>query len=645
VFLPGSFDITRFEVFRDGDWLVFRTSVQDLANHQDPGAADWGAPQPSEQTCGDPDRTDLNLQKIDIYIDAREGEGATSGFPNRYADVASVDAWDYGIAVEGWGKWFVVSNDANSQSSWTLRKSDADIRMCDSHSENWIDVRVRAGLFDADDLDAIADWDIIVCLSSHDGNTDDTNLGGIRWVNQNTAEWQFGGGRDSESGRDRDANVIDVATSPGANHEAGRTQQEMLDYTTEDAEERFAGDKIAVVLEASFAEDFSPPSITPLPDDPDVEHVPWVALEGAPAVIWTDITDFSGIDAARLYWRTLGDTTQHVVEMVNLGNVWAADISRDEIVASTNVVTLNKTGDARVIVGRFYARDASSNLNEIWAGPYTIAIPEPWAQSQTIADIDTLLVPGEDFATIFQDGTLVVFEPIQGVPPEGLNLVLQPVPESLLDLENVRDDMTFAGVARRIRLETDGRETIQPPSPAWVILHYPQYAVESLDEASLGLFEWVEETERWVFTGGYVNAQGNVVGTIGLEDLGLFGVFEWDGLDVGGSRGLSGVLVEPNPFSPNGDGLYDETTISFSLGRAADHVNIEFFDLTGKLARRLVFHEAANYTGRAPVQIVWDGKDENGHVVPYGLYVMRVEAKFKTSPTFERVNAAVAVLK
>lgn len=645
VFLPGSFDIERFEVFQDGDWLVFRTHVQDLANHQDAGAADWGAPQPSEQTCDDPYRTDLNLQKIDIYIDASEGEGATSGFPGRYTDIASVDAWDYGIAAEGWGKWFVVSNDENSQASWSLYKTDSDIRMCDNHAEDWVDVRVRAGLFGGD-LANIENWDIIVCVSSHDGNTDDTNLGGIRWVNQNTAEWQFGGGRDSESGRDRDANVIDVATSPGASHEAGRTQQEMLDYTTVEAQDRFSADKIAVVLEASFAEDFSPPSITPLPDDPDVEHIPWVALDGAPAVIWTTITDFSDVDAAAFYWHTLGDTTRHVVEMVNLvSDLWAADISREDIVAATNVVTLNKTGDARVIVGNLYARDASRNANEIWAGPYTIAIPEPWAHAQTIPDVGAQFVPGEDFAAVFQDGTVLVLEPGQSVPAEGLDLVLEPVGESLIDLDNIRDDMEFAGVARHLRLETGAGQTMPLTVPAWLFLHYPQYGVGSLDEASFGIFTWVGETERWVFKGGAVNQEGNTVSAIGLEDLGLFGLFQWDALDVGGSRGLSGVLTEPNPFSPNGDGLYDETTVTFYLGRAADHVNIEFYDLAGKLARRLVFHAATNYTGRTPIQVTWDGKDEGGHVVPYGLYVMRVEAKFKTSPIYERVNAAVAVVK
>lgn len=641
VFLPGSFDIKRFEVFQDGDWLVFRTHVQDLVNHQDPGAADWGAPQPSEQTCGDPYRTDLNLQKIDIYIDASEGEGSTSGFPNRYTDIASVDAWDYGIAVEGWGKWFVVSNDANSQASWSLHKTDSDIRMCDSHVEDWVDVRVRAGLFGGD-LANIANWDIIVCLSSHDGNTDDTNLGGIRWVNQNTQEWNFGGGRDNESGRERDANVIDVATSPGANHEPGRTQQEMLDYTTDEARDRFANDKVAVALEASFAEDFSPPSISPLPDDPDVEHVPWVALDGAPAVVWTTIKDFSGVDRAALYWHALGHPTQRVTEMVNLvGDIWAADISREDIVAATNVVTLNKTGDARVIVGTLYAKDASRNANEIRVGPFTIAIPEPWAQSQTIAGVDSLTADGEAHDVVFQDGTVVTLE-LADLPAVDCrqDLVLSTVPGAV-DTD-IRSDMEYTGVARDVGLACDG-SPLELVGTVRLTLHYPEYAAASLDQSKLGLFEWVGSTARWLAIGGTARPDANVVGA-DVPRLGRYGVFFWEALG-GEGRGLSGVLVEPNPFSPNGDGLYDETRVIFTLGRPADHVNIEFFDLSGHLARRLVFHSPTDYTGGTPVEIVWDGKDEDGHVVPYGLYVMRVEAKFKTSPIYERVNAAVAVLK
>ena len=116
-------------------------------------------------------------------------------------------------------------------------------------------------------------------------------------------------------------------------------------------------------------------------------------------------------------------------------------------------------------------------------------------------------------------------------------------------------------------------------------------------------------------------------------------------IDFDGSRGLGGVLVEPNPFSPNNDGLYDDTVVTFYLGREADYVNVEFYDLEGRLARRLVFQDATDFTGRTPAAVTWDGTDVNGNVVPYGIYVMRVEAKFKTEPTFERVNIPVVVIK
>jgi len=325
VFREGSFDITGVEIFADGDYLVFRMTIDELVSHTETGAADWGAPQPSEQTCDSEYRTDMNLQKIDIYIDAKEGAGSTSGFPSRNVDIAVVDAWDYGISVEGWGKWFIMSNDSSSSANWGLYKNDSDIALCNNHQDNTIDMRVRRDLFgdDGDTDDDVRNWDIIATLSSHDGDSNDQNLGGIRWINANTGQWQFGGGADSEGNRDRDANIIDVAVSYGTGHEPGRTQEEMLDYTTAEAEERFENNMVACVLEASFAEDFSPPVITPFVPDGSIQHVPWVALDEAPAVFWTTITDASGVEDAVFIWTAFGDTTQHAVDMVNLkDDIW-----------------------------------------------------------------------------------------------------------------------------------------------------------------------------------------------------------------------------------------------------------------------------------------------------------------------------------
>ena len=660
VFHPGAFDLTQIDVLSDGDRIVFRVFIDSLRYHGEPDAADWEAPEPSQQTCTDPNRTDLNLQKIDIYVDARETEGATSGFPNRYVDIATVDAWDYGIAVEGWGKWFVISNNQNSTAGWSLYKNDSDISLCNSHVGNFIDISVRRDLLgisaDADSTDvsrAVNSWDVVVTMSSHDGESNDQNLGGIRSVNQETGQWQLGGGADGVDGREKDANIIDVATSPGEGHQEGRSQEEMLDYEDETAQERFGADLTACVLEASYSIDNSPPVVADFDDpnvtvqDPDLQHVPWTALENAPLVLWTSITDINDVRSATLNWHPVGDTTGlSTVPMVNLfGSAWAADIRKEDIEAGTNIIDVPGTGDARDIIVRVRAEDDSPNHNVIETSPKEIAIIEPWVTSQRIADIDTTFVEGEDYAAIFQDGTLLVLEPGQNVPESGLNVVLEPVGEGSVDLGNIRDDMTFAGVARDIRLESGDLETVPLSVPAWLILHYPQYGVGRLNESAFGIFAWNELTERWIAKGGAANESGNTIATVGLEELGLFGIFEWDALDVGDERGLSGVLAEPNPFSPNGDGLYDDTVITFYLGRPADYVNIEFYDLAGVLARRLVFQQATNYTGRTFLQMTWDGTDMNGNVVPYGLYVMRLEAKFKTEPTFERVNRPVAVIR
>ena len=175
-------------------------------------------------------------------------------------------------------------------------------------------------------------------------------------------------------------------------------------------------------------------------------------------------------------------------------------------------------------------------------------------------------------------------------------------------------------------------------------LHYPEYDAGPLDQGKFGLFQWIIETDRWVLEGAANSPSSNTVGAV-TDVLGLFGIFFWTGLDFDDTVGLSGVISEPNPFSPNGDGIYDSTTITFYLGREADHVNVEFYDLSGRLARRLVWHQPTEFTGWLRGSIDWDGTDENGHVVPYGIYVMSLEAKFKTEPTYERVNRPVVVIK
>jgi hypothetical protein len=247
---------------------------------------------------------------------------------------------------------------------------------------------------------------------------------------------------------------------------------------------------------------------------------------------------------------------------------------------------------------------------------------------------------------VFQDGSVLTVEDtdLAGGTGDTIDVTITPIPVSLVDVSNIRDDMEFVGVARSISAQYRSGAPINMLDAPDLTLHYPQYEVGGLDENNFGLFGWVPSTERWVLKGGAGRPAGNTV-TGEILDMGTYGIFYWESLDVGSSDGLTGVMAEPNPFSPNGDGLYDETIVTFFLGRDADYVNIEFFDLEGRLVRRLVFQGPTDYTGRTPHTVSWDGTDAGGHVVPYGIYVMRLEAKFKTEPTFERVNRPVAIIK
>ena len=76
-----------------------------------------------------------------------------------------------------------------------------------------------------------------------------------------------------------------------------------------------------------------------------------------------------------------------------------------------------------------------------------------------------------------------------------------------------------------------------------------------------------------------------------------------------------------NPFSPNGDGIADTTTISINLNaEAQEQVKVEIFDYTNRLVRTLVHEESQS----GNISIVWDGKDENGHGVSIGPYIYQV---------------------
>ena len=91
-------------------------------------------------------------------------------------------------------------------------------------------------------------------------------------------------------------------------------------------------------------------------------------------------------------------------------------------------------------------------------------------------------------------------------------------------------------------------------------------------------------------------------------------------------RIIGDVEISPNPFTPNGDGMNDETRFHFTVFKlnTGRPVRITIHDLSGKKLRCLREHRSDSASGK--YTILWDGKDDGGHVVSPGLYVCRLSA-------------------
>ena len=100
--------------------------------------------------------------------------------------------------------------------------------------------------------------------------------------------------------------------------------------------------------------------------------------------------------------------------------------------------------------------------------------------------------------------------------------------------------------------------------------------------------------------------------------------------DLEGVALLSAVEADPNPFTPNGDGVNDGTEISWDLLKLTEGTPVEvvIYDLSGRRVRALFADELAN--GRYGVP--WDGSDGGNRLVPPGLYLFEISVKADREP-------------
>ena len=86
---------------------------------------------------------------------------------------------------------------------------------------------------------------------------------------------------------------------------------------------------------------------------------------------------------------------------------------------------------------------------------------------------------------------------------------------------------------------------------------------------------------------------------------------------------IGDVWVQPEVFSPNGDGINDEVEIGFSVFNVdvARRVSVDILDLGGRVVWKLQ-EVRDNVSGRHTVK--WDGNSEDGRRVLPGVYLVRI---------------------
>lgn len=82
------------------------------------------------------------------------------------------------------------------------------------------------------------------------------------------------------------------------------------------------------------------------------------------------------------------------------------------------------------------------------------------------------------------------------------------------------------------------------------------------------------------------------------------------------------LAVSPNPFSPDGDGKDEVAVISYKIPFLSSRVMLKIYDMRGRLVRQIL----NNAPSGAQRHLIWDGRSDEGRILPVGIYVVYLEA-------------------
>lgn len=101
----------------------------------------------------------------------------------------------------------------------------------------------------------------------------------------------------------------------------------------------------------------------------------------------------------------------------------------------------------------------------------------------------------------------------------------------------------------------------------------------------------------------------------------------------------STVSINPNPFSPDGDGHEDFTLINYKLNVQFAQMNVKVFDIKGRIVRTLSNNQVTGSEGT----IIFNGFDNENQKLRIGIYILLIEAVDDIGGTVNAIKAPVVV--
>ena len=90
------------------------------------------------------------------------------------------------------------------------------------------------------------------------------------------------------------------------------------------------------------------------------------------------------------------------------------------------------------------------------------------------------------------------------------------------------------------------------------------------------------------------------------------------------------ISVEPEVFSPDGDGNNDFLKIHYNFEEAGNIISISIYNVKGQLVRQLIKNEMVEQRGF----LIWDGRQQDGEKTSSGIYIVLVEGFNPKGKTF-----------